>query len=537
MSERSRWGLGSKVMSTFTVGALTVVMVGAAGGPARAAVSGPPYSQCPAVHYSPSCQILLTAQRDGSISVDQDGTVGQYDGGDDTLVGIVNSSAVPVDAITVSGVGSNLAGFDYDGLCAFNSCGYGPTGYEGPGTSFVTSPSSRDVAEVDFSPALAPGASGYFSLEGALTKAQLTVRTGHLESGATRQIVYVHGLTETAGNDSFGSLLQPIIDHFGSASINDFRYYQDKSYGTAGVCASGAAPDSSGDTVGFPLDTSGNSATICDSAGDLGQNVIKLDQFVRDTFAKNNKKVILVGYSMGGALIRGLLAYSQATGDGALSDIDSVVTIHGVQQGSWLAGLGLDLSGSPLLGGPLDGLLAKVAADPRRPAVSGLTPQYPYVSWVNGHSGALPDIPYYNAFGDERQAIGHCFLPFHHGCTNTDVIRWGDLVILPGTDSPTDTPHAGGTRFAPRGYTDHTWQFAELNRVIWDPLSDPTGITALEDLFTAPQSHLNITGRQSEVMVTDCKTGGQISIDQELQNILIERLRGGLYACDPANKP
>ena len=180
------------------------------------------------------------------------------------------------------------------GLCAFNGCGHGPTGYEGPGTSFVTSPSSRDVAEIDFSPAVAPGATGSFSLDGALTKAELTVRTGHLDSGAARQRVYVHGLTETAGNDSFGSLLQTLRDRFGATSIKDFDYYQDKSYGTNGACASGAAPDSTADTVGLPLDTIGNSATICDSAGDLGQNVVKLDQFVRDTYAKNNnKKVIL----------------------------------------------------------------------------------------------------------------------------------------------------------------------------------------------------------------------------------------------------
>ena len=53
------------------------------------------------------------------------------------------------------------------------------------------------------------------------------------------------------------------------------------------------------------------------------------------------------------------------------------------------------------------------------------------------------------------------------------MISWGDLVILPGTDSPTDTPHAGGTRLAPYGYTDHTGQFAETDRVVWDPLSDP----------------------------------------------------------------
>lgn len=538
--QQPRQGRGVRWRSVASLSAAAaLLLVSASASPAQAASGGPPYTQCPAVNYSPSCQILLTAQPDGSITVDQDGSVGQYDGGDDTLVGVVNRSSVPVEAITVSGPGSNLAGFDYDGLCAYNGCGYGPTGYEGPGTSFVTTPSSRDVAEVDFTPALTPGATGYFSLEGALTKASLTVRTGHLDGGgqAVNQIVYVHGITETAGQDSFGTLLDPIRKRFGAATINDFPYYQDKSAAAGGPCAAGPAPDASGDTVGLPLDTSGNSASVCDSAGDLGQNVVKLDQFVRDTYARNGKKVILVGYSMGAALIRGVLAYSQATGDGALGKLDSIMTIHGVEQGSWIAGVGLTLSGTPLLGGPIDSLIGKLFVDPRRPAITGLAPQHPYVNWVNGHSGALPDLPYYNAFGDQREAIGHCFLLFHQACTNTDIMQWGDLVILPGTDRATDTPADGGTRFAPAGYTDHTWQFAETARVVWDPVNDPTEISALDALYRAPQTHLNITSQQSSVMVNDCKTGAPIPIDRELQNILNERLQGHLYACDPANKP
>jgi hypothetical protein len=154
----------------------------AAGAPAA------PFTQCPAVGADPSCEILLVVNPGNTVSVYGDPSVGPFDGSDDTLVGIVNDSSAAVKAVTVSGPGSGLSGFDGDGICSgdygtwngSSSCPYGPTGYEGPGTSFVTSPSLPDSAEVDFTGGLAPGKSAYFSLEGALTSAQLTAREGSL---------------------------------------------------------------------------------------------------------------------------------------------------------------------------------------------------------------------------------------------------------------------------------------------------------------------------------------------------------------------
>ena len=153
-----------------------------------ASVPAPPFKQCPAIGASPSCEILLVVNSDSTVTVVGDPSVGPFDGSDDTLVGIVNNSAKPVSAITVTGPGSDLSGFDETGNCsgdygAWNGsagCPYGSTGYEGPGTSFVVSPSMPDSAEVDFTAGLAPGASAYFSLEGALVSAQLTAREGPL---------------------------------------------------------------------------------------------------------------------------------------------------------------------------------------------------------------------------------------------------------------------------------------------------------------------------------------------------------------------
>jgi PKD domain len=156
-----------------------------------AAASAPaaPFNQCPAIGASPGCQILLVVNPDNTVSVYGDSSVGPYDGSDDTLVGIVNDSTSGVKAVTVSGPGSGLSLFDDDGICSgaygtwngSSGCPYGPTGYEGPGTSFVTSASLPDSAEVDFTGGLAPGKSAYFSLEGVLTSAELTAREGTLQ--------------------------------------------------------------------------------------------------------------------------------------------------------------------------------------------------------------------------------------------------------------------------------------------------------------------------------------------------------------------
>jgi hypothetical protein len=160
-----------------------------AAAPAALAAS---FTECPAIGASPGCEILLTVNANGTVSVQGDSSAGTFDGSDDTLIGIINNSATAVKAVTVSGPGSDLSGFDGDGICSGDygswngsaGCPYGPTGYEGPGTSFVTDPSLPDSAEVDFTGGLAPSGKAYFSLEGALTSAELTAREGGL-SGFT----------------------------------------------------------------------------------------------------------------------------------------------------------------------------------------------------------------------------------------------------------------------------------------------------------------------------------------------------------------
>lgn len=201
---RRTFNIFAAVASVLAVGARLVVGPGVPAGATTA--PAPPFTECPAIGASPSCEILLVVNADNTVSVVGDPSVGPFDGNDDTLVGIINDSTSAVAAVTVSGPGSDLSGFDGDGICSGDygtwngsaGCPYGPTGYEGPGTSFVTDPSLPDSAEIDFTGKLAPGKSAYFSLEGALTSAELTAREGELTCGDNAS-KYRTAVTENAG--------------------------------------------------------------------------------------------------------------------------------------------------------------------------------------------------------------------------------------------------------------------------------------------------------------------------------------------------
>lgn len=513
------------------------------------AASGPstPYNQCPAVGAAPSCGILLVVNPDNSVSVLQDPAVGPYDGGDDTLVGIVNNSTSPVPAVTVSGPGSYLAGFDGDGLCSYAGCSNGPTGYEGPGTSFVTNPSNPDSAEVDFggttTAGLAPGATAYFSLEGALTSAQLTVREGHLNAGPT--ILFVHGLTQIANDPgTFGSLFDQIRAANPGVKIENYVYFQDKS--AAQTSTTDCNPTDPGQTApvmaatsqlaGLPYDASQNTPAHCDSAGDIGQNAVLLDRKIRSIHDATGQKVIVVGYSMGGETIRAMLALSTATNDGVANDIDSVITMHGVQQGSWLAVRALQLSNAGWgIGSLFDSLISKYFVDPHRPAIRQFTPEGDMLKWIHANSANLPNIPYYNTYGDEQISIRHCFF-FGHGCVGGTPRKLGDIVLLPGTDSPTQNVGGGGARFAPRGYTPGSWQWGEYQLFQYDPVDD-NPIDVAKSLYNEPMEHSQIVGRQSEVMIPDCQTGQPVAEDTELARVITARLNGTTYACNASLAP
>jgi N-acetylmuramoyl-L-alanine amidase len=145
-----------------------------------AAMAAPCFAQCHPVNFSSDCAVLITINPNGSLSTQIKSTQ-PYDGSDDMLVGVLNKSGATVFGISLSG--SDIFGFDGDGLCTYITCTWpNPTGYEGPNMSF--SPTNSDSGIVNFTgTGLANGGFVYFSLESPPTASTLgatvTLDPGH----------------------------------------------------------------------------------------------------------------------------------------------------------------------------------------------------------------------------------------------------------------------------------------------------------------------------------------------------------------------
>jgi hypothetical protein len=223
------------------IGALLIVSTAVcAAWLAPSSASAALYTQCPPVYKDTGCQFLVTVTNGGE-TIAEDSSQGPYEGSDDALVGVQNSSSSPISSIHLSAE-DELFGFDGDGICLpggaplpegcqvlkyntlkeesttanigkecayaeevkkgitheelLENCGFPPpagepagltfptsvaefngfgangdevSGYEGP-TSWFTGIGalgefSTGAGTINFSPAIPPGGSTYFSLE------------------------------------------------------------------------------------------------------------------------------------------------------------------------------------------------------------------------------------------------------------------------------------------------------------------------------------------------------------------------------------
>src|SRR3954447_11121566 len=156
------------------------------------------FTQCPPIGDDEGCQVLITVNPDGTGTVSQDATQGPYEEDEDALVGLQNNSPGTVTSIALSS-SLDIFGFDDDGICSDltgythpspSGCPFGPTGYEGPGTSFSNINPDETSGTVNFTPAVAPGGaacssggssgsggSAYFSLEENISAADINLGT------------------------------------------------------------------------------------------------------------------------------------------------------------------------------------------------------------------------------------------------------------------------------------------------------------------------------------------------------------------------
>jgi hypothetical protein len=125
---------------------------------------------CPAVGVTTGCGLILTIAADGKTTVTNTGQ-GPYDGIEDTLVGVVNNSNLPLRALGLNSAES-IFGFDGDGLTAFGIPGNSKdaSGYGGP-NAYYTNITAPGKGVVNFVNPIPKGGSGYFALEEDLTKA------------------------------------------------------------------------------------------------------------------------------------------------------------------------------------------------------------------------------------------------------------------------------------------------------------------------------------------------------------------------------
>ena len=232
-----------------------------------ATVAPPPqFPQCPPVDQDTGCQFLITASDNGT-TIANDASQTAYEGADDSLIGIVNNSSAPITSVPLSAPSSAvLFGFEDDGICnvtapvpvgcqpiagspAGSVCGQGATctfpappgqpagyvepgnipgstqnSYEGPTTWFSNVSADTSTGVVNFSPALQPGQSTYFSLEEPPVN---TLAAGGGPQGGT----FASPPTVTATGASFSALVNPN----GSPTTAYFQYGLDLKYSKLGA--------------------------------------------------------------------------------------------------------------------------------------------------------------------------------------------------------------------------------------------------------------------------------------------------------------
>ncbi|MGO8951205.1 MAG: Ig-like domain-containing protein [Ktedonobacterales bacterium] len=417
----------------------------------------------------------------------------------------------------------------------------------------------------------------------------------------TRPIIWVHGIHEDATNfaheinhnitvpkeaskssqQTWSSLLDALTTTYTPSAIQAFCYVDDIAWTnpTPG-CASGESPP-----IPACSTPSSPSSTMCDSESSVDQNAVALATVVQDMYNQpQHHKVTLMAYSMGGAIVRTMMAgcldptYTSATGTtvaysptvytsnmtschAAALDVDHVFLLNAAQEGSWLlqaesvTGLqenglssGAVASFVPVL--PLiqsafyDAVQSELGLNLNQPAIVDLTPKSQNITYHN--SAPPPPGPnFYTFYGDISLGIQLQF--FTATLQPQTVLPLGDLVFLPQADPPNAVPPWGGAALCgscgglsiadyeqSSDGTYHEWALAypitiSINGLI-PLLSVPNAKSALQMALSSPVEHLNISQPASQdlgstVQVKDITglSGGQTtSMSNEIYLILAQ---------------
>lgn len=282
-----------------------------------------------------------------------------------------------------------------------------------------------------------------------------------------------------------------------------------------------------------PTCTAASNPATCVSQSAVDSNAVELAKVITALSQRTgNQQVTLIGYSMGAAIIRTLLAgcrNATTTADAttcsdALGRVNTAIFLNGVQQGSWLMTVknGWDaasLSGQEIPSGPASPFAAvlplveqavflavkdKLGLDVGKDAERDLTPQS---ANIIGHNTAAPpaNIDLYNFYGDIQLKIS--VNVFAYQLAGKESLPLGDLVLLAQDDGAQSTPLWGGaalcdgcaTPIAP--YRDfqqyHAWALVDRHTVNMSTLAPllgaPDSLSAIGAVVNSPVQHLNVT--------------------------------------------
>jgi hypothetical protein len=117
-----------------------------------------------------NCNTLITIDSSNVVHVATP-NVNPYDGVEDNYVGVVNNGTLDLTSLFLDGNGTDIFGFDGDGIASgFGASGNAqdPSGYGGPNAYFTGINGALTQGTVNFITAIAHGGgTGYFSLEEA----------------------------------------------------------------------------------------------------------------------------------------------------------------------------------------------------------------------------------------------------------------------------------------------------------------------------------------------------------------------------------
>ncbi len=356
---------------------------------------------------------------------------------------------------------------------------------------------------------------------------------------ASRQIVFVHGIKASFRDiEQESGEFQSLIRALRGYPRTVLHYYQDSGYQVQGGCSADSPSELQANTNIGTLYAHPESIdpNICDSQSAIAYDSTRLDDMLSNLQSQSSAPVTVIAYSMGAAAARGWMALAQSNpNDHTLSTVDSLITIQGVQQGSFWAGAYLTEANiaavtpswqNLLWYALLVGVNEKFGIDASRPAVSDFVPQSQWYQKVNPIS-VPQNLHYYNFYSNIKTKVYAQFLDVVFN-NPLGTVSSGDNVLLPGDSNPATIPLFGGSRFLPSGpSTDrHEYEISsEHTALLGDDILTSlifNGVAAA-GILNDPISHFNLNQHVDDAAhtISSCKDSvGQITIQDEILRIL-----------------